>query len=78
LCIFGANALLAFVLSGLLARLLLAWEIDGIVAQSWIYEHWFASWAGPLNGSLAFAMAYVLLWYLVLLVLDKRGWYVRL
>jgi predicted acyltransferase len=78
LCIFGANALLAFVLSGLLARLLLAWEIDGIVARSWIYEHWFASWAGPLNGSLAFAMAYVLLWYLVLLVLDKRGWYVRL
>lgn len=78
LCVFGANALLAFVLSGLLARLLLAWKIDGMAARSWIYQHWFASWAGPLNGSLAFAMAYVVLWYVILLVLDKRGWYVRL
>ena len=78
LCVFGVNALLAFVLSGLLARLLLAWKVGGTSARTWIYEHSFASWAGPINGSLAFAVAYVVLWYLVLLVLDKRGWYVRL
>ncbi len=78
LCVFGVNALLAFVLSGLLARLLIAWKIGGTSARGWIYEHWFASWAGPLNGSLAFALAYVAFWYLVLLVLDKRGWYVKL
>jgi predicted acyltransferase len=78
LCVFGVNALLAFVLSGLLARLLIAWKIGGTSARAWIYEHWFASWAGPLNGSLAFAVAYVLLWFLILLVLDKRRWYVKL
>jgi predicted acyltransferase len=78
LCVFGVNALLAFVLSGLLARLLIAWKIGDTSARGWIYEHWFASWAGPLNGSLVFALAYVVLWYLVLLVLDKRGWYVKL
>jgi predicted acyltransferase len=78
LCVFGVNALLAFVLSGLLARLLIAWKIGDTSARGWIYEHWFASWAGPLNGSLAFALAYVVFWHMVLLVLDKRGWYVRL
>ena len=78
LCVFGVNALLAFVLSGLLARVLIAWKIGGTSARGWIYEHWFASWAGPMNGSLAFAVAYVIFWYLVLLVLDKRGWYVKL
>ena len=78
LCVFGVNALLAFVLSGLLARLLMAWQIGDTSARGWLYEHLFAGWAGPLNGSLAFAIAYVMLWYLILLVLDKRGWYVRI
>lgn len=78
LCVFGVNALLAFVLSGLLARLLIAWRVGDTSAREWLYQHGFASWAGPLNGSLAFAVAYVVLWYGILLLLDKRGWYVRL
>lgn len=31
-------------------------------AYNFLYETLFASWAGPLNGSLAFAIATVLFW----------------
>ncbi len=76
--VYGVNALLAFVLSGLVARLLNVWNIDHEPARGWMYRHLFAQWAGSMNGSLFFAMAYVVFWYAVLLVLDKRGWNVRL
>jgi predicted acyltransferase len=32
-------------------------------AHTWLYQHWFASWAGARSGSLAFSLAFtVLLW----------------
>ena len=39
--------------------------------QDWIYRHWFALFARPINASLAFAICYVVLWTLV------AGWFYR-
>ena len=75
------NALLVFVLSGLAARLLGLWTVadDGGRTSAWhyAYEHAFASWAGPLNGSLFCALAFVLIWLGVMAWFYRKGWFVR-
>lgn len=79
--VFGANPLTVFVASGLMARILGRVQIgaaDGTVPlQRWLYERLFASWAGPLNGSLACAIAFVLFWLLLMWPVYRAGWRVR-
>jgi predicted acyltransferase len=76
--VFGANALTAFVGSGLMARLLILTKVDGpdgpTSLQRWIYLHGFANWAGPLTGSLLYAITFTLFWIVVLWVPYHRGW----
>jgi predicted acyltransferase len=40
--------------------------------QQAIYRNAFASWLGPRNASLAYALAFVLLWYAILKLLQRR------
>lgn len=79
--VLGANALTAFVGSGLMARILILWKVDGgegpISLQRWIYLNGFASWAGPLNGSLAYAIGFLLVWVAILWLPYRRGWRLR-
>ncbi|HJQ25813.1 MAG TPA: heparan-alpha-glucosaminide N-acetyltransferase domain-containing protein [Blastocatellia bacterium] len=84
--VFGMNALAVFALSGLVARLLglikeSTTQPDGTVSyaslQSYYYERFFASWAGPLNGSLAFAVAFVLLMYWPMHVLYRKRVFIK-
>jgi predicted acyltransferase len=75
--IYGMNPMVAFVGSGVLARLIYSIftvRLGGktIPLEAGIYEVVFASWLEPLNASLAFAIAFVLLWFGVLTVLYKR------
>ena len=37
-----------------------------------IFRALFLPWASPVNASLAFAVVFVLLWYGILIVLDRR------
>jgi predicted acyltransferase len=46
--------------------------------KGWIYESLFASWAGPLNGSLAFALSYVLFWLGLMWLLYRRGVFIKI
>jgi predicted acyltransferase len=80
--VFGTNALLAFVLSGLLARTLGLWQLVGadgasIPASRWVYERWFMPFAGPLNGSLLFALANVGAVLVVVWVFYRKGWILK-
>jgi predicted acyltransferase len=79
--VLGSNALLVFGLSGLLARVLILTRVtDGserVGLGGWIYMHLFVTWAGPLNGSLAYAVAFVLLFIALLAMPYRRGWYLR-
>lgn len=77
LYVYGSNALLVFLLTGLMGRLLVLVQVpsgDGgrEPLKDWLYQHGFASWAGPLNGSLAFAVAFVLLWLFIMAVPYRR------
>lgn len=79
--VLGSNALLVFGLSGLLGRTLINLMVgsgsERMGLGGWIYTRIFVPWAGALNGSLAYAVAMVLLFMIVLVVPYRRGWFLR-
>ena len=72
----GVNALALFFLSSLVARLLLVIKVDGasrrVPLHAWLFDHLFAPWATPINASLAYALAYLLLWLSLMWLLDRH------
>ena len=80
LLVYGMNAIAVFVASGLLARIMGIVHVGegGPSLKGWIYEEVFASWAGPLNGSLAFALSYVLLWLGLMWILYRRRVFIKI
>lgn len=80
LVIYGMNAIAVFVLSGMLTKALARIRLEGPDGPSlygWLYEHGFASWAGPVNGSLAFAWVYVVFWLAAMTLLHRRGIHIK-
>ncbi|MBC7932116.1 MAG: DUF5009 domain-containing protein [Rubrivivax sp.] len=80
--VFGTNALAAFFLTGLFARMLTLIKLTGdggkqVALQTVIYKNFFASWATPLNASLAFAVCFVLLWLGLMAILYRRGIFIK-
>ena len=80
--IFGVNALALYVLSSLMARILGFIEmprLDGRTGdlKTFIYERIFATWLSPINASLAFALAYVLLWLGLMTILYRRKIFIK-
>jgi len=76
--VYGTNPLIAFVGSGVLARLIYSViKVDdrGTTRpiQAVIYQSLFASWLSPKNASLAFALAFVLLFLGILWLLHRRN-----
>lgn len=66
--VLGTNAITAYVGSGLLARLLFDSEVSGTgqTVKQYVYHRWLVPWAGPLNGSLLFALILILICVLLL------------
>ncbi len=80
--VFGVNALALYVLSSLMAKALLvikAPKLDGSMGdlKTFIYERMLATWLSPINASLAFAICYVLLWWLLMWVLYRRKIFIK-
>lgn len=75
--IWGTNAIVVFVASGLFAKTLGLVRLGDVSLQGLIYQAAFASWAAPLNASLAYALANILFWHLVLAWMDARGIHIR-
>lgn len=76
--IYGTNPMVAFVGSGVLARCIYTlFKVDyggeRIALQAAIYRSLFASWLSPVNASLAFAIAFVLLFFGILSLLYRRN-----
>lgn len=80
LLVYGMNAIAVFVASGLLARVMGIVRVgnEGQSSKAWIYVNLFSSWAGPLNGSLAFALSYVLLWLGIMWILYRRRIFIKI
>ncbi len=84
---FGMNAIAAFFLSSLVARILglvtfTTTRADGtVVAQSLkalLYNTLFSSWLNGASASLAYAITYVLLWTGVMLVFYQKRVFIKL
>jgi predicted acyltransferase len=87
--IFGVNAIVLFVGTGVMARLmgmtsgfmgkfsslLHVTKPDGspMALQPFIYNHLFASWLSPNNASLAFAICFILLWLFLMWLLYRKN-----
>jgi predicted acyltransferase len=74
---YGKNPMVAFIGSGVMARLLgmlhLTMGGESVTLQQAIYRGGFASWLAPRNASLGFAIGFVALWYGILRLLERRG-----
>jgi predicted acyltransferase len=83
--VFGVNPITIFVLSGIVADLIDLIRVgpmrpDGSQStlKAYVYENFFASWAGPLNGSLLFALAFVALLFVPALVLYRKRIFIKI
>jgi predicted acyltransferase len=70
--VFGLNAIALYVVADLIAVALGTIKVGGDTLGGWIYNHVFASWASPVNASLAFAICFVLLCLLLMWILYNR------
>ena len=80
--IFGVNAIALYVGAGLMAELLGVISVrqaDGTAVElkAWIYNNLFASWASPINASLAFAISFVLVWLGLMWILYRRKIFIK-
>jgi predicted acyltransferase len=80
--VMGLNAIFLFVGSGFLTRILIKTYVGSgtkpTTTYTWIYEHFFRPWAGAFNGSLLFALAMVFLWWIILYVMYRRSWFIKI
>src|SRR6185295_16742336 len=80
--IFGLNAIALYVVADLIAVLLELIHVNGpdgarISLGAWAFEKLFASWASPLNASLAFAVTFVLVCLGLMWVLYRRKIFIK-
>lgn len=78
--IFGTNALAYFVLAGVVGRLLLMIRVgaEQVSLKSWLFLHVFQPLFGAYNGSLAYAVTYILLWLGVMRVLYQKRIFIKI
>jgi predicted acyltransferase len=80
--VMGLNAIFLFVASGVVGRILVKTSVgsgkDAVSIKTWIYNNLFSACAGNMNGSLLFAIANLLLWWLVLYFMYRRRWFLKI
>ena len=81
--VYGTNPMLAFLGSGLMARMISSiwtWEVEAgrrISAQGFVFNSLYASWLPPREASFAYALSFVALWFLILWGAWKRGFVLK-
>ena len=80
--VFGVNAIALYVGAGLMAELLGVFKLTGadgtrVSLGPWIYSNLFASWASPINASLAYAIVFVLIWLGLMWILYRRKIFIK-
>ena len=81
--VYGMNAIAVFVLSGLMAKLLYIIKFtqetgSKISIKGWLYNNIYLVIFDPINASLAFALSYVLFWFIMMCILYKRKIFIKI
>lgn len=58
-------------------RVYVIYAREPVVLKTYLYETLYASWLGPANASLAYAVSYVVLWLGLLSILYRRRIFIR-
>lgn len=79
---YGMNAIAVFVLSGVIGRcmgLIKVGTADGTTTslKSYVFDNFFLPVAAPLNASLMFAIAFILVMFLVVWGMWKKKWFIK-
>lgn len=72
--VFGANAILFFMFAGVAARVLLMVPVGDGVLHTWLFNNVFEPAFGSMNGSLAFAISFLLVSYVLMHWCYKKGY----
>lgn len=77
--VLGSNAITIYVAASTCAKCLAVIRLadNKTTLKGWLYEHVCASLAGPLNGSLLYALVYVSLWLIPAIVLYRRRIFIK-
>jgi predicted acyltransferase len=80
--IYGMNAIALFVLSGLIGKtfwLIKLPQPDGsnLSLQGYIFQTFFVPLANPINASLLYAIAFVLVMFLIAWVMWRKRWFIK-
>lgn len=83
LVVFGINAIVIFVLAGVVARLLglISWTTGGGATtnlKQFVYQRLFIPWANPCNASLAFAATFVVVHLAIAWGLWRKHWFLKI
>jgi len=70
--VFGLNAIALYVVADVIAMALGEIKIGGDSIGSWAYDHLFASWASPINASLAMGITFVLVCLGLMWILYRK------
>jgi predicted acyltransferase len=75
--VFGTNSILAYGISEVIAIQLGKYQIQDQSASDWLYWHIFEPIFGKYNGSLAYAIAFVLVCWGICWVFWKKKWFLK-
>lgn len=81
--IFGLNAITVFFLSGIVGALLYlikTQQRDGAILslQQHIFQHVYQPIASPINASLLYAISFILFMFLIVWVMWKKRWFIKI
>jgi predicted acyltransferase len=80
--VFGVNALALFVGSALMVKIMALIKLPGedgsrLSSQGWIFRNLFLTWAAPVNASLFYAIAFILVWLFLMWLLYRKAIYIK-
>jgi len=83
LLVYGMNPLFIFILAGIWADLLGLIQIPGpagehVSLKAFIYQNLLVPWAGEMNGSLFFALHFVVLFWLIGFILYRKKTFIKI
>jgi predicted acyltransferase len=76
--VFGRNTLFIYLLSEIGNAIFWITHVGDKATFYWIYQSGFQGWAGDKNGSLLFALAFMLFCWLVAYAMDRKKIYIKL
>lgn len=80
--VYGKNAITVFFLSGLLPRIMNMIKVsnaDGTESglQSFLYTNFFSTQFSPINASLAWAIAQICFWFVILYIMYRKNIFIK-